>query len=368
MASSLPTPSTSQPGSPTSRAGLTAWVPTPLHPDALELARTYFDVIDPTDARAETWYDFADAAIVTAGKLSTPHVERAASARLRIVTRNGALVSLCAVHWSPLTDVEEWVDAGVGTDSIPLETCRAHAIAVTNQPGCNAQAVAELALGLAIAVSRKLAQVDRTLTAGRRTISAEWRAPTVQGKTLGLVGMGDIARETAKKFHGAFDTPVVVYSPTSPELRWTNQDSSGLVPIPHRRVDTLDELLAVSDIVSLHCPLNDRTRGIIGEREFGLMKSSAIILNTARGGLIDEPALARALRARTIYGAGIDTLEHEPPTLERYPELLSLENILVMPHIGAQEEDSQRKACIVAVETAYSYLTGRGIGQSKRVV
>jgi phosphoglycerate dehydrogenase-like enzyme len=153
----------------------------------------------------------------------------------------------------------------------------------------------------------------------------------------------------------------------------------------------LEELLVESDIVSLHCPLNDDTRGLIGEKELGLMKETGIILNTARGGLvrhffsvnflsdprktdlptlpqIDELALIRALSEHKIFGAGLDVLSHEPPTRAQYPELLALENVVVFPHIGAQEETSQRNACLVAVETAYSYLIGKGLGESKRVI
>ncbi|GAA5881757.1 hypothetical protein JCM16303_006441 [Sporobolomyces ruberrimus] len=355
MASTLATPLPSQPGSPmlvsdnepplgtTSSPRLVAWVPTALHPNALELAKKYFDVIDHVDPRADKWYEFANASIITAGRISKEDVERAE--RLKVVTRNG-----------------------VGTDSVPLELCRQRSIIVTNQPGCNAKPVSEIALGLAISVARKIAQIDRTLRSGEKTISARWRSQSIEGRTLGLIGMGDIARQTAKKIYGAFDTPIVVYSPTSVAEKWTAKDPSGLPPIPHRRVDTLEELLATADIVSLHCPLNEQTRGIIGEKEFRLMKKTAIILNTARGGLIDESALARALKSGEIYGAGLDTVEFEPPNLERYPDLLTLDNIVILPHVGAQEEESQRDACLAAVETAYLYLTGQGIGQSKRVV
>ncbi|GAA5942153.1 uncharacterized protein JCM15063_002018 [Sporobolomyces koalae] len=320
-----------------------AWLPTAIHPAALHLAHELFDVIDSNDPRSDKWYETAHAAIVTSGKLSKEHVERAN--HLRIVTRNG-----------------------VGTDSVPLDTCRQKSIVVTNQPGCNAQAVAEIALGLAIAVRRKLCQIDRTLRSGQKTISADWRAQTVQGQTVGLIGMGDIARETAKKFIGAFECPILVYSPTSSKDKWTASDPSRLAPIAHRRVDTLEELLQMADIVSLHCPKNDETTGLIGARQFELMKKSAVILNTARGGLIDEQALVQAIKNGEIGGAGIDTLEHEPPTLERYRELLTLDQVVVLPHVGAQDETSQRQACLVAVESAYSYLTGHGIGQSTRVV
>ncbi|GAA5962898.1 hypothetical protein JCM3765_005911 [Sporobolomyces pararoseus] len=293
----------------------TAWIPTPLHPTALSLARKYFNVIQPEDEKSLNWWEFANCSIVTSGKLTKNEIEKAGKiGKLKIITRNG-----------------------VGVDSIPLSTCKSNSIIVTNQPGCNSKAVAEIVLGLAISLKRKLAQIDRTLRSGSKTLSIEWRCIGLESKKIGLVGMGDIAKQVAKKFIGAFECEIIVYSPTSSLDKWTGE-------IKHERVSTLEELLKLSDVVSLHCPLNDQTRGLIGERELEMMKDSAIILNTARGGLIDEVALARALRDQVIFGAGIDTLESEPPTLNRYPDLLSLENVIVLPHVGAQEEDSTKKA------------------------
>lgn len=181
-----------------------------------------------------------------------------------------------------------------------------------------------------------------------------------------------------------------MYSPTSSKVKWTDQDPSGLPPIPHRRVDTLEELLKASDVVSIHCPKNDETTGLIGEKELKAMKKTAIILNTARGGIvsallyslkarrneldqnrysmqIDESALFAALESREIAGAGLDVVDHEPPSLSTC-KLLHLPHTIVLPHIGAQEDTSQKNACVVAVETAISYLKGEGIGKSVRVV
>ncbi|GAA5841401.1 hypothetical protein JCM5353_007121 [Sporobolomyces roseus] len=342
MASSLPTPSASAPSSPRPTSKPILWIPTVLHPVALKIAEEYFEILDWTDTRASEWYKYATASVVTVGRLSREDVERAD--KLKIVTRNG-----------------------VGYDSVPIESCRKQGIVVTNQPGCNATVVAEIALGLAISVARKIAQADRKLRSGEPTISAHYISDGLDGKTLGLIGQGDIARATAKKFYGAFDTPILVYSPTSSKVKWTDQDPSGLPPIPHRRVDTLEELLKASDVVSIHCPKNDETTGLIGEKELKAMKKTAIILNTARGGIIDESALFAALESREIAGAGLDVVDHEPPSLSTC-KLLHLPHTIVLPHIGAQEDTSQKNACVVAVETAISYLKGEGIGKSVRVV
>ncbi|GAA6059223.1 hypothetical protein JCM10212_006616 [Sporobolomyces blumeae] len=314
MSSSLATPGPSRPESPELPI---LYLPTPIHPDALALAHEHFDVVTPDDSRGPTWYEHAVASVVSAGRLKQADVAKAH--KLKVITRNG-----------------------VGCDSVPLETCRAQSIVVTNQPGCNAKAVAEVALGLAILVTRKLAQVDLRLKRGERLVSQDWRAESVEGKTLGLVGMGDIARATAKKFSGAFDTPVIVYSPTSSPLKWTEQDPSGQPPVPHRRVSSLDELLAEADIVSLHCPLNAETKDMIGEEQLARMKSSAILINTARGGLVDEPALIRALQTNQIYGAGLDVFVHEPPSRNEYEDLFSLDNVVVLSHVGAQTHQVQR--------------------------
>jgi len=168
---------------------------------------------------------------------------------------------------------------------------------------------------------------------------------------------------------GAFDMKILVYSPTSSPTKWTSSDLlSEHAPIPHRRVSSLDELLAESDVVSLHCPLNDQTRELMSAPEFARMKPSAIFLNTGRGGLVDEPALIDALERNEIYGAGLDVLAHEPATLERYERLFRLENVVVAPHAGAGTHQVQIDSCVVAVETCASYLKGEGIGRSKRVV
>ncbi|GAA5848923.1 hypothetical protein JCM9279_004666 [Rhodotorula babjevae] len=351
LPSPAPTPRASPP-LPTSSSSSSAaaalpvlWLPTPIHPTARKLAAQLFDVIDHEDLpRAATWTDEAVAVVVRQGGVSADEARRAA--KLRIIARNG-----------------------VGTETVPLEACREKGIAVTNQPGSNAKAVAEQALVLAISVARRTVEFDRRLRRGERMPSIHWLAETLEGKTLGLVGMGDIAREFAKKAVGAFDMKVLVYSPTSSPTKWTSADaSSEHPPIPHRRVSSLDELLSESDVVSLHCPLNDQTQQLMSAPQFARMKPSAIFLNTGRGGLVDEPALIDALERNEIYGAGLDVLAHEPATLERYERLFKLENVVVSPHAGAGTHQVQIESCVVAVETCASYLRGEGIGKSKKVV
>ncbi|BGP42858.1 hypothetical protein JCM10450v2_006973 [Rhodotorula kratochvilovae] len=319
------------------------YLPTRIHPVARALAAESFDVIDHDSPRASSWTDEADAVVVRTKGVTPEEVARAP--RLRVIARNG-----------------------VGTETVPLEACKARGIAVTNQPGCNAKAVAEQALGLAIAVARRTVEFDRRMRRGERLPSIDWLAGTLEGKTLGVVGMGDIAREFAKKMVGAFEATVLVYSPTSSPSKWTSSDPAGHAPIPHRRVSSLDELLAEADVVSLHCPLNEQTRGMMGTAQFKRMKESAILINTGRGGLVDEDALVEALESGEIYGAGLDVLAHEPATLKRYARLFACENVVVSPHAGAGTHEVQIDTCVIAVETCASYLLGEGVGKSKRVV
>lgn len=189
--------------------------------------------------------------------------------------------------------------------SVDVPLCKELGIAVTNLPGFNAEAVAELALSLALSIARRTVEFDRRLRAGETIPSAHNLGLSLFGKIIGLVGMGDIAREVALKFHHAFSCRIIVYSPTSPRTRWTTASTvPGDPSIPHSRVESLDQLLAVSDLVSLHCPELPETRNMMGAEQFAQMKPTAIFLNLGRGGLVDEDALYKACKNRSIFGAG----------------------------------------------------------------
>ncbi|GAA5968483.1 hypothetical protein JCM11641_007651 [Rhodosporidiobolus odoratus] len=325
------------------------YLASPIHPVARQLAGEVFDVIDKDDPRYREWWKYAECAVLRTGKIMEEEVQRTVTtsggARLKIIARNG-----------------------IGYDNVPIAACRELGICATNQPGSNAKSVAELALALALSVARRTTELDRRLRRGEVLPNIDWLAETVEGRTVGLVGMGDIARETAKKFYGAYDSPILVYSPTSSPLKWTTQDPSGLPPIPHTRVSSLEELLAESDIVSLHCPLNKQTEKMMSDEQFKLMKNEAILINTARGGLIDEPALLRALQSHSIYGAGLDVLVHEPANASRYSELFTCENVVVLPHAGGGTHQVQIESCVRAVRTCQSWLKGEGVGDSHRLV
>lgn len=222
---------------------------------------------------------------------------------------------------------------GAGYDAIDIPSCLDRGIVVSNCPGGNAFAVAELTVGLMLALQRRVVEADRKVRRGERVTSIGMLAPGLRGMTVGLIGMGSIAWETAKILHFAFGCKIIVLSPTSPATRWTSQDPNGLDAIPHARVSTLEELLPVVDILSLHCPLTPSTRDMISTKEFAAMRPSSIIVNTARGGMIDERALENALRSGEIAGAALDVWKYEPPTDDSIAGLGELDNLIVVPHL-----------------------------------
>jgi phosphoglycerate dehydrogenase-like enzyme len=221
------------------------------------------------------------------------------------------------------------VKYGSGMDNIDVESARALGVQVSSTPGTNARSVAELAIALLLALARNVVLHDRGVRAG------SWRRLTgveLAGKQLGIVGYGAIGREVARIAQG-LDMSVVAHDPLVAE---------GDVPLV-----PLDELYAASDAVSLHLPLTDETRGFVGERELGAMKPTAFLINTARGGLIDEAALGDALRSGRLAGAALDGFEVEP--LGDSP-LRQLDNVVFSPHAGASTYDAVLRTAAQAVD------------------
>ena len=232
---------------------------------------------------------------------------------------------------------------GVGVDRIDLQAATDLGIVVTVTPGANSVAVAELTIGLIIALARQIPQHDRQVRAGG------WdRAPgsELQGTTLGLVGLGRIGSEVGRRA-AAFGMRILFTDPAPP--------SADLVGGLGAEPRDLNELLAESDVVSLHLPLGEATRGIIGARELGLMKRSARLVNTSRGGLVDEGALADALRGGQLAGAAADAFESEPPGDN---PLLALGNFVATPHIGSVTVQTTLRMGRMAAENALAVLSG----------
>ncbi|MBR3993134.1 MAG: hydroxyacid dehydrogenase [Anaerotignum sp.] len=225
--------------------------------------------------------------------------------------------------------------AFTGVDHIDVDFCKEKGITVCNAAGYSTNAVAELAFGLAISVLRNIPACDNACR--KEGTKAGLVGGELFGKTFGIVGTGAIGGKVAK-IAQAFGCKVVAYSRTvKPEM-----EGLGIEYM------SLEDVLKVSDIVSLHVPLNDKTKGLIGEKEIALMKKNAILLNTARGPVVDSEALAKALNEEKIAGAGIDVFEMEPPVPADHP-LMHSKHTVVTPHVAfASHEALFTRAQIVS--------------------
>ncbi|HEY2725005.1 MAG TPA: D-glycerate dehydrogenase [Pseudonocardiaceae bacterium] len=239
---------------------------------------------------------------------------------------------------------------GVGFNNIDVEAAAAAGIVVTNTPGVLTDTTADTAMTLLLMIARRAGEGERELRAGRWT---GWR-PThlmgadVTGKTLGILGMGRIGVAVARRAHFGFGMPVVFY------------DSADFEPdhgIPDaRRAGTVEEVLAAADFVSLHMPGGGANRHLIDESRLARMKPTAFLVNSARGDVIDQKALAEALRSGTIAGAGLDVYEGEP---QIPAELLELENAVLLPHLGSATLETRTAMGMLVLENLEAFLDGR---------
>jgi phosphoglycerate dehydrogenase-like enzyme len=234
---------------------------------------------------------------------------------------------------------------GVGVNTIDLEACRARGVAVCNMPGTNSRAVAELTLGLVLAVLRRIAWLDRETRAGRGWALPEElpdRLGELAGRRVGLVGMGAVPRLLV---------PVLTAMGAEP-VYWSRREK----PDVPARLLPLDELLATSDVVSLHLPLTEETAGILSGERIARMKRGAILINTARGGLVDETALLLALADGHLAGAGLDVFEREP--LPPDHPLLARPEVVVTPHLAWLTPETLDRSLAVAVENCRRLAAG----------
>ena len=250
-----------------------------------------------------------DAIISRKGKITRDQMERSAG-RLKIVARTGV---------------------GVDPSRVDLEAARELKIWVTNQPGSNAVSVAELVFGQMIALARHTHEANRAVKENRWSDYLKFIGTEMAGKTLGIIGMGNIGMRVAVRAR-AFEMVLLVYDPYIPESHVTSLGGKWL---------GLDELLAESDFVTIHCPLNRETRGMIDANRLALMKSSACLINAARGGIVDEDALCAVLAQRKIAGAVLDVIANEPPPKDH--PLIRLDNVLWTPHIGAMTLEASER-------------------------
>ncbi|MBV1701226.1 MAG: hydroxyacid dehydrogenase [Hyphomicrobiales bacterium] len=230
---------------------------------------------------------------------------------------------------------------GVGLDNIDLAACKARNIAVCPATGANDIAVAEYVIGACLQLVRRAFAATPTLVAGAWPREALGAGGEIHGRTLGLIGFGAIARETARRAH-AFGMNIIAHDPFVPNdaAVWLGM---GVRPA------TLPQLLADADIISLHVPLTDETRNIINAASLGEMKQGAILINAARGGIVEEVALAAALRSGKLGGAALDVFDQEPVTADRGAIFAGIDHLILTPHIaGVTHESNIRVSALTA--------------------
>lgn len=300
-------------------------------PQAMALAEAAGALVIPTngyldDAELQAFMarEQPDAVILRLGAISDGAM--AASPRLKIIAKHG-----------------------VGYDTIDLEAANRRGIMVTIATGANAISVAEHALALMLGVARGIAHLDARIRAGHWD-KAHFLGTELYGKTLGIVGLGAIGRHLAALCR-AFGMAIRVFDPALPDSALGDFTRAG----------SIDEVLRSCDVVSLHCPLTAATRNIISAPQLALMKPRSILINTARGGLIDLPALEAALRDGLIGGAGLDTFPVEPPQLGE--GACALPNLVVSPHIGASTIEAGERVGLTAMGQVLDCLAGRMIDQ-----
>ncbi len=233
--------------------------------------------------------------------------------------------------------------AFTGVDHVGLDAARERNIAVSNASGYSNEAVAELVLGMVLSMARNLRQVeDRCRVGGTKNGLVGWE---LKGKTVGIIGLGKIGSRTAQLFH-AFGCQVLAQS------RTRHDD----VPDYIQQVSQ-EELLRQSDIVVLHCPLNDSTRGLINGEKLAMMKPTALLVNVARGPVVDEAALAAALENGTIAGACLDVFDKEPP-LDQETAILRTPHTLVTPHVAFATRESMSLRAEIVFENLADWMEG----------
>jgi lactate dehydrogenase-like 2-hydroxyacid dehydrogenase len=242
---------------------------------------------------------------------------------------------------------------GVGFNNIDVAAAAAAGVTVTNTPDVLTDDTADLAMTLLLMTARRAGEGERHVRQGKWT---GWR-PThmlgtrVSGKTLGLIGFGRIARAVAQRAHHGFGMRILFTDPYPPSPEQAR--ALGAEPRP-----TVEDVLRESDFVSLHCPATPETRHLINAERLRLMKRRALLINTARGDVVDEAALAGALAAGVIAGAGLDVFEREPTVT---PALLTMENVVLLPHLGSATTDTRVAMGMRSIENLSLFFAGKPV-------
>lgn len=304
-------------------------IATPLAQDLLDRVAEVCEVVLPGDSPAiPTPEQVAELLPGVQGVLTT------------IRTRYGSdLLSACP-------GLEVISNNAVGFDNIDMPAATAAGVLVCNTPKVLDRAVADLTVGLIIALARQMPRNDAHIRSGGWLAGNAALTQDIDGKTLGLVGMGRIGKVVAR-VAAALGMRVIYFKPS----RDTTAEAEGIAEYRPR-----DQVFSEADFVSIHAPLDDSTRASIGAREFSLMKSSAYFINTSRGGLVDEPALIRALQEERLAGAGLDVMATEPIGADH--PLCALPNVILQPHVGSATVETRRAMIELAVRNLLAVMTG----------
>ncbi len=238
---------------------------------------------------------------------------------------------------------------GAGFDTVSLADATAAGVAVVNQAGGNKEGVAEHVMAMMLALSKRLVVSDHAMRSGTPYQRQEFMGDDVQGRTIGIVGLGHVGGRVAELCRGLFQMRVIAYDPhlTAAEIAAKGAEKAA----------SLEEMLRVADYVSINCPHTAETRGMMGAAQFASMQKHAYFITTARGGIHDEAALAAALTARHIAGAGLDVWEDEPPPSDH--PLLHFDNVVVSPHTAGITRQSRHNIAKIAAEQMLDILDGK---------
>lgn len=303
----------------------TLYILSDFHPGAVKHAQSLFDCVLHTDPQALRWREAATAILVKDYPIRVQDLK--AASQLRAIGKQG-----------------------VGVDQIDVAACAERGVKVFNTPGVNASAVAEMVVALTLNVARDISGLwYRQMALGESIRKETCNGLLLTGKTIGIIGMGNIGRQVARMFNGAFQTRTIAYDPFVPKDAWPDID--------HKRVYDLDLLLSQADVVSIHVPLSPETAGMIGYDQLQKMKRTAILVNAARGGIVLEADLSRALDEKLIWGCGFDCHAQEPPRREMYMDLWSHEHYVGTPHVAAATDETQVATTNAAIDLVYKYMT-----------
>lgn len=238
---------------------------------------------------------------------------------------------------------------GAGYDTVDLDDCTAAGIAAVNQAGGNKEGVAEHVMAMLLSLSKRLMLADHAMRSGGDYDRRDFMGDDVLERTIGIVGLGNVGSRVAELCRGLFRMRVLAYDPYLTREVMAARGAE--------KVEALEDMLGQVDYLSINCPHTRETRGMMGARQFALMRPHAYFITTARGGIHDEAALAAALRAKQIAGAGLDVWEEEPPPSDH--PLLAFDNVLVSPHTAGITRQSRENIAKFAAEQLIDLLDGK---------